>query len=136
MNEELANIYNSAKAAIADDLKNNLYNATEARVQAFRQLNNNANAKHALYSGMPSATQMQYDRETYLPNAATMAVKALAKQQQNQENWDSYMNYVKELNEQADYYNNLANQLGGATSQYQKATASTNSAYSNFSQGN
>lgn len=108
INEELGNVYNAAKQAINDDLKQNFYNAAQARTQAFRQLNNNANARHALYSGMPAATQMQYDRDTYLPGTATMVTNALARQQSNQEQWDKYMDYVQELNKQADYYNNLA----------------------------
>lgn len=110
INEELSNIYNQAKMAINDDLKQNFYNAAQARTQAFRQLNNKANAQHALYSGMPAATQMQYDQSTYLPGTATMVTNAIAKQQSNQEQWDNYMEYVNQLNEQADYYNNLANE--------------------------
>lgn len=111
INEQVSNAYNAAKQALNDDLKQNLYNATQARVQAFRQINNNANANHALYSGAPSGMQMQYDQSTYLPNIGTMATQALAKQESNQEKWDEYMEYIKELQEQADYYNNKANEL-------------------------
>lgn len=119
INEELNNIYNAAKQAINDDLKQNFYNAAQARNQAFRQLNNNANARHALYSGMPAATQMQYDRDTFLPGTATMVTNAIAKQQSNQEQWDKYMEYVGQLNEQAAYYNNLANQANNKANNVQ-----------------
>ena len=111
INEQVANAYEAAKRALNDDLKQNLYNATQARVQAFRQLNNNANANHALYSGAPAATQMQYDQGTYIPNIGTLATKALAKQEANQEKWDEYMEYIGKLQEQADYYNNKANEV-------------------------
>lgn len=133
MNEELSNVYNAARQALADDLKQNFYNATEARTRAFRQLNNNANARHAMYSGVPAATQMQYDRDTYLPGTATMAAQALSKQQQNQEAWDSYMDYIKKLNEQAQEYNKAANNLSIGNYAY---TGAQKEAQQNFSQGN
>lgn len=153
INEELSNIYNQAKMAINDDLKQNFYNAANARNQAFRQLNNKANAQHALYSGMPAATQMQYDQQTYLPGTATMVTNAIAKQQSNQEQWDNYMDYIAELNKQADYYNNLANEANNKSGEIQglqdklnsvgntqgaagmsskPSTQSSNNAYTNF----
>lgn len=111
INEQLSNMYNAAAKAIQDDLQVNFYNAAQARNQAFRQLNNQANAQHSLFSGMPAATQMQYDQGTYLPGAATLAQQAIAKQQTNQENWDEYMDYIKELQEKAAEYNNAASEL-------------------------
>ena len=77
-----------------------------------------ANAKHALYSGLPAATQMAYDRETFLPGTASMAQKALAKQKENQDAWDEYMEYMDKLNEQANYYNGLANEIKSKYAQY------------------
>ena len=102
INQEVSNMYNAAKQALTDDLKQNYYNA---------------NANHVLYSGVPAATQMQYDAQTFIPNIATMAQQAIQKQQENQETWDKYMSYVKELDEQANYYNNLANNLNSQSSE-------------------
>lgn len=156
INEELGNIYNQARMAINDDLKTQFHNAAQTRNQAFRQLNNNANARHALYSGMPAATQMQYDQNTYLPGIATMTANAIARQQNNQEQWDNYMDYINELNEQANYYNGLAsdaqsqyndlnsmvtsnggsNAAGGLTEKPTSPSTSTgNSAYQSFASG-
>lgn len=126
INEQVSNAFNAAKQALNDDLKQNLYNATNARNAAYRQLNNNANARHSLYSGMPAATQMQYDQRSYLPNIASMATSALKKQTENQDKWDQYMAYIKDLESQANYYNNLANKTSGST------TKSSNS----FAEGN
>ena len=111
INEEVSNAYNAAKQALNDDLKQNLYNATQARMTAYRQINNNANARHALFSGVPMGEQMQYDAQTYIPNIATMATKAMTKQEENQEKWDKYMEYIKKLQEQADYYNKKASSI-------------------------
>ena len=113
MNEELANIYKEAQKAVADDLQNNFYNAVNARTAAFRNLNNKANARHSLYSGMPAASQMQYDQGTLFPGTNSMALRAIQKQEQNQESWDSYMEYIKNMNEHAAYYNNAANSFAG-----------------------
>ena len=118
INEQVSNMFNAAKQALNDDLKQNFYNAAIARNTAFRQLNNNANAKHALYSGLPAATQMAYDRDTFLPGIASMAQRALAKQKENQEAWDEYMAQIKELDEQANYYNGLANDIKAKYDQY------------------
>lgn len=111
INEQVANAYNAAKQALNDDLKQNLYNATQARVQAFRQINNQANAQHSLYSGAPTGAQMQYDQSTYIPNIGKMAVSALSKQEENQEKWDQYMAYIKQLQDEANYYNSKANDI-------------------------
>lgn len=108
INEQVSNMFNAAKQALNDDLKQNFYNAAITRNQAFRKLNNSANANHAMFSGVPAAAQMQYDQGTFLPGIASLAEKAIQKQQQNQESWDKYMEYIKGLQEQANYYNNLA----------------------------
>lgn len=155
INEELSNVYNAAKQAINDDLKLNFYNAAQTRNQAFRQLNNQANAQHAMYSGVPAGLQMQYDQKTYIPGVATAVTNAIAKQQSNQEQWDKYMEYVQQLNEQANYYNNLANEVGQKSGDLQNAlnnagttqaasglstkpstSTSSGNAYTTFSQGN
>lgn len=123
INEEVSNAYNAAKQALRDDLKQNFYNAAQARMTAFRQINNNANASHALYSGAPAAAQMQYDSNTYVPGLGTALVSAIKKQEENQKTWDDYMDYVNELNSQADYYNSLAGQLNSGASAYGNAVA-------------
>ena len=124
INEQVSNAYNAAKQALNDDLKQNLYNATQARVQAFRQINNNANANHAMYSGVPTGAQMRYDQDTYIPNIGKLATNALSKQEENQEKWDQYMEYINELQEQADYYNSKANEVNS------KIPASTSGGFS------
>lgn len=111
--QQLSNLFNAAKQAINDDLKQNYYNAAQNRNYAFRQLNNNANARHAMFSGAPMGAQMQYDRNTYLPSAATLAEKAIQKQLDNQDIWDRYMEQIKQYEDQANYYNNLANKVAG-----------------------
>ena len=111
INEQVSNMFNAAKQALNDDLKQNFYNAAVNRNMAFRQLNNSANSKHALFSGMPAGQQMTYDRDTFLPGAASMAQRAIAKQRANQDAWDDYMEYIKGLNEQANYYNGLADEV-------------------------
>ena len=113
MNQELDNIFNSAKQAMADDLRLNYYNAAQERNFHFRQLNNKANKQHAMFSGMPAGQQMNYDKYTFLPNMAAKITQAISKQQENQAAWDQQMAYIKNLNAQADYYNNLANKLNG-----------------------
>lgn len=123
INEQVSNAYNAAKQALNDDLRQQLYSATQARNQAFRQLNNKANANHAMYSGAPAGMQMQYDAGTYLPGIASAASNALKKYKENQESWDKYMDYVNQLNSQADYYNSLASQANNAAYQYTNATA-------------
>ena len=96
MNQELDNIFNSAKQAMADDLRLNYYNAAQERNFYFRQLNNKANRQHA-----------------FLPGMATRVTQALNQQKENQAAWDKQMAYIKNLNAQADYYNKLANNLNG-----------------------
>lgn len=123
INEEVSNAYNAAKQALNDDLKQNFYNAAQARMTAFRLINNTKNANHSLYSGAPAAAQMQYDSNTYIPGLGTALVKAVEKQEENQKTWDDYMDYINKLNEQANYYKNLANQANSAASAYGKAVA-------------
>lgn len=113
MNQELDNIFNSAKQAMADDLRLKYYNAAQERNFYFRQLNNKANRQHAMFSGMPAGQQMNYDKYTFLPNMAAQITKAINTQQENQAAWDKQMATIKNINAQADYYNNLANKLNG-----------------------
>jgi len=123
INEEVSNAYNAAKQALNDDLKQNFYNAAQARMTAFRQINNNKNANHTLYSGAPAAAMMQYDAGTYIPGLGTALVKAVEKQEENQKTWDEYMDYVTKLNEQASYYRGLADQANNAAGKYGNAIA-------------
>ena len=115
INEQVSNAYTAAKQALNDDLKQQLYSATQARNEAYRKINNNANAQHAMFSGVPTGGQMQYDAGTYLPSIASMATTAMEKYKSNQENWDQYMAYIKQLNDQAAYYNSQAAKLKSAT---------------------
>lgn len=139
INEQVSNAYNAAKQALNDDLRQQLYNATQARNQAFRQLNNKANANHAMYSGAPAGMQMQYDQQSYLPGIATAATQAMEKYKTNQENWDKYMEYIEQVNEQANYYRNLTSQLnpsgsavGTTSSAGSKSGAPSGSSYQTF----
>lgn len=141
INEQVANAYEAAKQALNDDLTLNYYNAANTRLQAFRQLNNNANANHALYSGAPMGAQMQYDQGTFLPNAATLATQAIAKQQENQEVWDKYMEYVKELNSKANEYRSKAKEINSVLKNKNVSTGSGHSSvpsgtsYGTFAEG-
>lgn len=117
INEQVSNMYNAAKQALTNDLKQDFYNAAQGRVQAFRQINNSANARHAMFSGAPAAGQMQYDQSKFLPGIATAATQAINKQTQMQENWDKYMDYIKEMNDQANKYNDLAGELNSKAAQ-------------------
>lgn len=110
INTQVANAYDAAKQALNDDLKQNFYNAAQARMTAFRQINNNANAQHSLYSGRPMAAQMQYDASEYVPGLGSAVVKAVNQQETNQKSWDDYMEYVNKLNSAADEYRKAANQ--------------------------
>ena len=123
INEEVNNAFNAAKQALNDDLKQNFYNAAQARMTAFRQINNNKNASHSLYSGAPAAAQMQYDASTYVPGLGTALIKSLEKQEDNQQTWDKYMKYVSGLNAEADKYRKAAAQANAATYNYTNATA-------------
>lgn len=118
MQEQLSNIYKEAQKALTDDLRQNFYNAVQSRTQAFRQLNNKANANHSLFSGAPAGMQMQYDKNTLFPTTNAMALQAIQRQQTNQENWDSYMQYVKNLNDQAAEYAAQASKLNSAAANF------------------
>ena len=85
MNQELDNIFNSAKKAMADDLRLQYYNAAQERNFYFRQLNNKANRQHAMFSGVPAGQQMNYDKYTFLPSMATKITQAISQQQENQD---------------------------------------------------
>lgn len=123
INEEVSNAFNAAKQALNDDLKQNFYNAAQARMTAFRQINNSANGRHALFSGLPAAQQMQYDASTYVPGLGTALIKSLEKQEDNQQTWDKYMKYVSGLNAEADKYKKAAAQANAAAYNYTNATA-------------
>ena len=139
INEEVSNAYEAAKQALNDDLKQNFYNAAQARMTAFRQINNNKNANHSLYSGAPAAAQMQYDASTYVPGLGTALVKSIEKQEENQKTWDDYMEYIKKMNEQANYYKGLAAEANNAAAGLRKGAASYGEAvagYKNVPTGN
>ena len=113
---QVENAYTAAAKALNDDLRQNLYNATKSRNLAFRQINNNANANHALFSGAPAAAKNQYDSSTYIPNIGTMAQEALTKQEENQETWNEYQEYIANLRAQAAELNSAATSLGNSNS--------------------
>lgn len=121
INTQVANAYDAAKQALNDDLKQNFYNAAQARMTAFRQINNAKNATHTLYSGAPAAAQMQYDAETYVPGLGSTLVKAVKQQEQNQKTWDEYMDYITKLNAEANKYRNAAKQASNYAQKYQNA---------------
>lgn len=139
--EEIANAYDAAKRALDDDLMTKFYSAAETRRQAFRQLNNTANKNHALFSGAPAAMQMSYDSNTYLPGIASLAEKAIETQVQNQETWDQYMEYVKDLNSKAqtlrDTANNMNQVMGNSNVSTSGGSSSVpeGSAYTEYSEG-
>lgn len=120
MQEQLSNIFKEAQKALTDDLRQNFYNAVNNRTTAFRQLNQKANYNHSLFSGAAKGQQMAYDRDTLLPNTATMAQQAISRQMQNQESWNEYMDYVKQLNQQAAEYAKNASQMNSIAEQYSK----------------
>lgn len=123
INTQVANAYDAAKQALNDDLRQNFYNAAQARMTAFRQINNSKNATHTLYSGAPAAAQMQYDASDYVPGLGSAAIKALNKQEQNQETWDKYMQYINQLNAEANKYRNLAAKANAGYRNYSNAIA-------------
>lgn len=134
MQEQLANIYKEAQKALSDDLRQNFYDAVNARTYAFRQYNNKLNKNHALFSGAPTGVQMQYDMKTLFPNTNAAAVQAIARQQSNQESWDEYMDYVQKLNDQAAYYNNLASSLHYQPQEVTPGSTSTTKNSSGYAQ--
>lgn len=112
--EQVNTMYKEAQKALQQDLRQSLYDAAQNRNQAFRLLNNQANANHSLYSGAPAGMQMQYDQQTFLPGVATMAQQAINRQVSNQQSWDEYMEYIKQLNEQAADLESKTNNLNGS----------------------
>ena len=96
--EVLQNIFNQAKLALSNDARTKLYNTMQNRTTAFRQINQQANARHAMFSGMPAAMQMQKDASFTIPTGVKIVSDAAQQMQQNQEAWNEYLNYVKKLN--------------------------------------
>lgn len=93
----LQNIFNQSKLALGLDAKTQLYNLGQARTQGFRQINQQANARKAMFSGMPAAMQMQQDATVTIPRGVGIVAGAAQKMQQNQEQWNQYAKYIKEL---------------------------------------
>lgn len=92
-------IFQAAQAALKGDAKQILSSGVQARQQSFRQINNQANARHMMFSGAPKAAQMQYDAGTFIPTMASSIVEGITRQAQNQESWDKFAQGIKELNE-------------------------------------
>ena len=95
----IQNIFNQAKLALNNDAKTQIYNSLEARTQAFRKINQGANARKAMFSGMPAAQQLQQDATVTIPTGANIVMNAVQKMQKNQESWNEYAKYIKETNE-------------------------------------
>ena len=101
MDSSLQAIFNAAQTALKNDARQTLLSGAEARQQNFRKINNNANAKHMLFSGMPAARMMQYDQEKFIPGMASQVVRGLQAQAENQEAWDKFAQQIKEMNSTA-----------------------------------
>lgn len=102
MNDQvLQNIFNQAKLAISNDAQTKLYNTLQGRTQAFRKINQRANQRHTMFSGAPAAQQLQYDAATTIPTGVKLVADAAQKMQTNQEQWNKYTEYVKEMNDKA-----------------------------------
>ena len=99
-NQVVKNIFNQAKLALGLDAKTQLYNMAQGRTQAFRNINQQANARKAMFSGMPAAMQMQHDATVTIPTGVNIVANTAQKMQQNQEQWDQYAKYIKELESQ------------------------------------
>lgn len=93
----LDNIFNQSKLALGLDAKTQLYNLAQSRTQGFRKINQQANARKAMFSGMPAAMQMQQDATVTIPTGVNIVATAAQKMQQNQEQWNEYAKYIKEL---------------------------------------
>lgn len=98
-NQVVQNIFNQAKLALGLDARTQLYNMAQARTQGFRKINQQANARKAMFSGMPAAMQMQQDATVTIPTGVNIIANTAQKMQQNQEQWDQYAKYIKELQE-------------------------------------
>ena len=96
-NQVLQNIFNQSKLALGLDAKTQLYNLAQGRTQAFRRINQQANARGAMFSGMPAAMQMQQDATVTIPTGVNVIANAAQKMQENQEQWNQYAKYIKEL---------------------------------------
>lgn len=109
-NQVLENIFNQAKLAMGLDTKTQLYNMAQGRTQAFRQINQRANQRGAMFSGMPAAMQLQHDASVTIPTGVNIVANATQKMQQNQEQWDEYAKYIKDLGEQTEELNQAMQQ--------------------------
>ena len=96
-NQVIQNIFNQAKLAMGLDAKTQLYNLAQSRTQGFRQINQKANSRKALFSGMPAAMQLQQDSTVTIPTGVNIIAGAAQKMQENQEQWNQYAKYIKEL---------------------------------------
>lgn len=94
-------IFQSAQAALKNDARQILSSGAQARRQEFRLINNQANARHMMFSGAPKAAQMQYDQSKFIPSMASSVVDSITKQAENQEAWDKFAAGIKELNDYA-----------------------------------
>ena len=99
-NQVVKNIFDQAKLALGLDAKTQLYNMAQGRTQSFRQINQQANARKAMFSGMPAAMQMHHDATVTIPTGVNIVANTAQKMQQNQEQWDQYAKYIKELESQ------------------------------------
>lgn len=99
-NQVIENIFNQAKLALGLDARTQLYNMAQNRTQNFRQINQRANARKAMFSGMPAAMQMQHDATVTIPTGVNIIANNAQRMQQNQEQWNQYAKYIKELSEQ------------------------------------
>ena len=113
MEQSLQNVFNAAQDALKMDAKQTLLSGAQARQNQFAVINNQANAQHGLFSGVPAARQMQYDASTFIPNMASQVVKAIQNQASNQEAWDKFAQSLKEINANTDEINAAAAKLAG-----------------------
>lgn len=101
MDSSLQAIFNQAQQALKQDAQQTLLNGYQARQAQFANINQAANAKKMLFSGVPAARQMSYDSGTFIPNMASQVVKSIQNQKANQEAWDKYAKNIKEMNDAA-----------------------------------
>lgn len=103
MNDQvIQNIFNQAKLALSNDAQTKLFNTLQGRTQGFRKINQKVNQRHAMFSGMPAAQQLQYDASTTIPTGAKIVADTAQKMMNNQQQWDKYAEYVKEMNDKAN----------------------------------
>jgi isocitrate dehydrogenase kinase/phosphatase len=101
MDSSLQQIFNAAKDALRADAKQTILSGMQSRQNQFAKINNQANSRHMLFSGMPKAMQMQYDQSTFIPNMASSVVSAIKSQAENQKRWDEFAANIKEMNDAA-----------------------------------